>query len=62
MSREKNIFEKFPQKWPKGVFARRVGGERGNNDLPSGAKGGEKWTSTVTTNTSSTPLTAFAKR
>ena len=42
MSREKNIFEKFPQKWPKGVFARRVGGERGNNDLPSGAKGGEK--------------------
>ena len=42
MSREKNIFEKFPQKWPKGVFARRVGGERGNIDLPSGAKGGEK--------------------
>ena len=42
MSREKNIFEKFPQKWPKGVFARRVGGERGHNDLPSGAKGGEK--------------------
>ena len=24
MSREKNIFEKFPKKWPKGVFARRV--------------------------------------
>ena len=42
MSREKNIFEKFPKKWPKGVFARRVGGERGNIDLPSGAKGGEK--------------------
>ena len=42
MSREKNIFEKFSQKWPKGVFARRVGGERGNIDLPSGAKGGEK--------------------
>ena len=42
MSRKKNIFEKFPQKWPKGVFARRVGGERGNIDLPSGAKGGEK--------------------
>ena len=42
MSREKNIFEKFPQKWPKGVFARRVGGERGNIDLPSGAKEGEK--------------------
>ena len=29
MSREKNIFEKFPQKWPKEVFARRVVGERG---------------------------------
>ena len=42
MNRKKNIFEKFPQKWPKGVFARRVGGERGNIDLPSGAKGGEK--------------------
>ena len=42
MSRKKNIFEKFPKKWPKGVFARRVGGERGNIDLPSGAKGGEK--------------------
>ena len=24
MSREKNVFEKFPKKWPKGVFARRV--------------------------------------
>ena len=42
MSREKNISEKFPQKWPKGVFARRVVGERGKIDLPSGAKGGEK--------------------
>ena len=38
----KKYFEVFLQSWPKGVFARRVGGERGNHDLPSGAKGGEK--------------------
>ena len=42
MSREKNIFEKFPKKWPKGPFGKPVRGERGNHDLPSGAKGGEK--------------------
>ena len=42
MSREKNIFEKFPKKWPKGAFGKPVRGERGNHDLPSGAKGGEK--------------------
>lgn len=42
MSREKNIFEKFPKKWPKGSFGKPVRGERGNHDLPSGAKGGEK--------------------
>ena len=42
MSREKNIFEKFPKKWPKGTFGKPVRGERGNHDLPSGAKGGEK--------------------
>ena len=41
MSREKNIFEKFPKKWPKGPFGKPVRGERGNHDLPSGAKGGE---------------------
>ena len=39
---EKNIFEKFPKKWPKGPFGKPVRGERGNHDLPSGAKGGEK--------------------
>ena len=37
MSREKNIFEKFPKKWPKGPFGKPVRGERGNHDLPSGA-------------------------
>ena len=42
MSHEKNNFEKFPQKWPKGSFGKPVRGERGNHDLPSGAKGGEK--------------------
>ena len=42
MSREKNVFEKFPKKWPKGPFGKPVRGERGNHDLPSGAKGGEK--------------------
>ena len=42
MSREKNIFEKFPKKWPKGAFGKPVRGERGNHDLPSGAKEGEK--------------------
>lgn len=42
MSREKNIFEKIPKKWPKGPFGKPVRGERGNHDLPSGAKGGEK--------------------
>ena len=42
MSREKNIFEKFPKKWPKGSFGKPVRGERGNHDLPFGAKGGEK--------------------
>ena len=42
MSREKNILEKFPKKWPKGAFGKPVRGERGNHDLPSGAKGGEK--------------------
>ena len=41
MSREKNIFEKFPKKWPKGAFGKPVRGEKGNHDLPSGAKGGE---------------------
>lgn len=41
MSREKNVFEKFPKKWPKGPFGKPVRGERGNHDLPSGAKGGE---------------------
>lgn len=29
MSREKKIFEKFPQNWPKQPFAERVVGERG---------------------------------
>ena len=29
MSREKNIFEKFPQNWQKQPFAERVVGERG---------------------------------
>ena len=29
MSREKNIFEKFPKKWPKGAFGKPVRGERG---------------------------------
>lgn len=38
---QKNIFEKFPKKWPKGAFGKPVRGERGNHDLPSGAKGGE---------------------
>ena len=41
MSREKNVFEKFPKKWPKGPFGKPVRGERGNHDLPSGAKGGK---------------------
>ncbi len=40
MSREKNVFEKF-QKMAKGPFGKPVRGERGNHDLPSGAKGGE---------------------
>ena len=29
MKPEKNIFEKFPQNWPKQPFAERVVGERG---------------------------------
>ena len=29
MSREKNIFERFPQNWPKQPFAERVVGEKG---------------------------------
>jgi hypothetical protein len=41
MSREKNVFEKFPKKWPKGPFGKPVRGKRRNHDLPSGAKGGE---------------------
>lgn len=37
----KKCFEKFPKKWPKGPFGKPVRGERGNHDLPSGAKVGE---------------------
>ena len=41
MSREKNVFEKFPKKWPKGPFGKPVRGKRRNHGLPSGVKGGE---------------------
>mgnify|MGYP005956329569 CR=1 FL=1 len=42
MSSEEKYFSDFSQTWPKGVFVKPVMGERGNHDLPSGAKGGEK--------------------
>ena len=38
MSREKNVFEKFPKKWPKGPFGKPVRGKRRNHGLPSGVK------------------------
>jgi hypothetical protein len=41
MSREKNVFEKFPKKGPKGPFGKPVRGKRRNHGLPSGVKGGE---------------------
>ena len=41
MSREKNIFEKFPKKWPFWPFGKPVRGKRRNHGLPSGVKGGE---------------------
>ena len=41
MSREKNVFEKFPKKWPKGPFGKPVRGKRRNHGLPSGVKEGE---------------------
>ena len=41
MRREKIFLRNF-QKWTKWAFGKPVRGERGNHDLPSGAKGGEK--------------------
>jgi len=55
MSREKNVFEKFPKKWPKGPFGKpvRVKGET-TTCLPA-RREVRTWTLNTITGISSTP-------
>ena len=61
MSREKNIFEKFPKKWPKGPFGKPVRGERETTTCLPARREVRKWTLNTITGTSSTPLMRSAK-
>ena len=58
----KKFFQIDPENWPNQTTRERVVSERGRKELPPGTKGGENLNLTATTSTSSTPLTATARR